>query len=528
MFLGLFAGGIAQAAAAMAAAWLALRILSGETLQGTAPALAAVALVAALLNILIRRGSEVFAQSFVHELRMAFFGHVMRAPADGKSMRYGLVMTRIVNDFSAIKLWLSDGLVTLAIAVAAFATVFAFLALVVPGAVVPMGIAFGTGAALTVLCILPLHRAITALRRERGRLASKASMALNGRLSFLAFGRYGSVMRSLERRSQWLRDHSRARASWSGAMRATGDLFLPAFALAGLAVASASTAIQLPAESLGLVVFAAGFLAAQFSGLSRAADCFLAHRIATARLRSAFPRPALQLNNEGAKMRRRKGGRGLQATGACLSDSGTDMVLAVNPGSVALACTTDDAKAGQLAMAIAGLVEVPDCSISLDGQDINDTSRRDWLRSVALLSPALPLVNGTVARNMALGQPTDQAESELIRVAASFGLDEDVLGQEIREDTNLPAETLAAIAAARSILRGPSLIVVHHDTLLRARAALTTLLELASMRGTTVLVVTADLLLAEAVLQDWPNAEIHHVGQHAVTNRETPMSGSKE
>lgn len=507
MFLGLFAGSIAQAAAVMATAYLALRVLSGETTQGLMAGLAAVAIAAALLNVSIRRGSESFAQSFVHEVRIAFFGHVMCAPADGKSMRYGLVMTRVVNDFSAIKLWLSDGLVTLAVALAAFVTVLGFLALSVPGAVVPMGIAFGTSAALAALCLLPLHHAITALRRERGRLASKASMALNGRLSFLAFGRYGAVLRSLERRSGKLRDHSRARAGWSGAMRAAGDLFLPAFALAGLAM----TFVPLPAEWLGLTVFAAGFLAAQFSGLARAADCFLAHRIATQRLRAAFARPALRLDDDGAKLKRKTGGRGLRVAGACLEGDDEDAVLAVEPGALALVCGSNDAEVGQLATAIAGLSRLPGCSISLDGRTIDDTSRRDWLRNVALLSPALPLVNGTVVRNIALGGPSEIADDDLVRFALSFGLSREQLEQDIREDTSLPGETLAAIAAARCILRRPSLAAVHYDGLASMKSVLGAFLAHARERGMTVVVATAEPLMMEAVLGERGDADVHRM-----------------
>ena len=93
---GLLAIGVLQALAAIAAVGAAARLLtqSGPLpfLLAAAATAGAVAVIA--LRVLQRRIAEQFALAYVRELRLALVSHVLRMPADGKSLRFGSVMTR--------------------------------------------------------------------------------------------------------------------------------------------------------------------------------------------------------------------------------------------------------------------------------------------------------------------------------------------------------------------------------------------------------------------------------------------------
>ena len=162
------------------------------------------------LRIVQRRLSEGFALDYVKDLRVALISHVIRMRIDTKPMRFGLIMTRLVNDMSAIKLWLASGLVSIIVAGSVLLTIAAYLAVSKPGVLLALVPAIGFWLVCILICIRPLNGRIRESRRLRGKLAAKSGGLVSGRLSLLLFGRHGPATRSVERHSM------RLNSCWSG------------------------------------------------------------------------------------------------------------------------------------------------------------------------------------------------------------------------------------------------------------------------------------------------------------------------
>ena len=486
---GLLALGVCQALAAIAAAIAAARLLgqSGPppVLLAAAASTGAIAVIA--LRVLQRRLAEQFALAYVKELRLALISHVLRMPANGKTLRFGSVMTRVVNDFSAIRLWLASGLVSTLVAGCVFLTVAAYLAIANVDALLALSPALLLWLLVPVLVWKPLDRSIADSRRRRGRIAATAGIMLRGRMSYLAFGRHGSLIRKLGRQSDRLNHVLTGRATLSGLLRSSSDIVLPVTAvLIGLAGTASN------AETLGILIMVTGVVVTQLNAIALAVEYRLAHRVAVARLKAIFDRPTLALDGGSGHLKRTDQGRRLSVDDLTIP-SGRRLSFRVDKGERVTLTGLVDQDVHDLFLAIAGLAGPMGGTIRLDGRAAEEISRRDWLRSICLLSPALPTIPGSLSESVAMGNPTTVTGTERARLCKRFGLRTEDLNGKLREDSHLTPDQAAALRAVRCLLRGASLVLVDDPDLLRNTPLRMCFLEEIERRGTTLVIASAGL-----------------------------------
>ncbi|MCR9137342.1 MAG: ABC transporter ATP-binding protein/permease [Alphaproteobacteria bacterium] len=482
----LLAIGLFQAMAAIAAALAAVRFLTEpEAADGVMIGIVfggAITVVA--LRILQRRLAEQFALAYVKELRLALMSHVLRMPVDGDTLRFGLVMTRVVNDFSSVRLWLASGLVATLVAGSVLGTLCLYLALTQMSALAALIPALGLWLGILLIFWEPLNRQVVESRRRRGRIAATAGSILNGRVTYLAFGRHGQLMRKLSRQTDKMNRALIARATLSGLLRSHSDLVLPVTAVC-LGLATAGGGASDP-ETLGLMILVTGIVITQLNAVAMAVEYRLANNIAVARLKTIFDRPTMALSSGTNRLKRTGRGRSLDLDGLVMP-GGSDISFKVKAGDQAQLTGLSAEETRVVFLRIAGLSDDPSGAVCLDGAPSTTFSRRDWWRSVCLVSRSLPSISGTLLNSVALGNHSRIAAGERERICRRLGLTPAILDQNMREGDHPAIQTAAAIRAVRCLLRGASVVLVDDPDLLGNREQLGSFLEELALLGTTVL-----------------------------------------
>lgn len=451
------------------------------------------------LRILQRRSAEAFALDYVHELRSALFKHVLALPKSNPKLRYGLVMTRILNDMSAVKLWLAYGLASLLVSIAVLLPVVGFLAFAYPPLAVGVIPGIGIWALIVMMSASPLRRAIRESRRQRGRLAAFAGSALASRLALQHFGRSGPTIRAIERRSDRLNAALIRRATHSGLLRSAGELLYPTMILATAGfIGTGGAAVDTSLLGFGFVL--TGLLAIQLNGAAQAVDYRLAHIEAMRRIEAILSEPTVGCRERQAEatIPRTQRGKGLRLEidqvlpreGTRKNEVQQAFAINVEPGETIRVDSQDVTTRSRLFAMIAGLEEVDTGDIRIAGISIHDADLRWWRRTVTLISPSIPLVRGSFDDNVLLGAPSSTTEAFLMEVKTLFGLDVDdsVLTTDIRDDTHVDPSILARLRAARGLMRSASVVLIDDPDVQDTADILEPLLAALTLRGATVLI----------------------------------------
>ena len=491
---GLASIGVVQAASALAVAFAGSRLLTGA---GEADARATMLAVVVggttlliLARVLQRRYAEAFALGYVTELRTALISHVVRIPADTRHLRSGLVMTRVVNDLSAIKLWLASGLVAMAVAGAMLATIIALLSRFEPALAVLFALASCLWAVPTLLCLRPLNKRIRESRRRRGRIAARAGSILNARLTLLGFGRHGPVVRGMERRSARLNTALVGRATYSGLMRSSGDLIFPGVVLFASGFVFSSSGLSMDAVSLGVLAMTTGLLSAHLSSVALGMEYRLAHRVAMERLKTVLALPAIELD-KGAGFEEALDAPCLRLDKMPIGPLERPVSFSAASGELVALTGLSDAETADLVLKISRLKSKGGGGLFLFGTESVSIRPRKWLRTIAPISPGFPLVKGSVATNVALGAPSDTEEEEIQRVLSAFGINEREAMIEVREDGRLFDVPAHSARAARAVLRRSALVLIADTELANDVEVFKSLLLELGRRNVTVVVAGA-------------------------------------
>jgi ABC-type multidrug transport system fused ATPase/permease subunit len=455
-----------------------------------------------VLRVLQRRAAEAFALDYVRALRSVLFAHVLALPKSNPKLRYGLVMTRLLNDLSAVKLWLAYGLASLLVSIAVILPVVAFLALEYPAIAAGLIPGITLWALIVMVSVSPLRQAIQESRRRRGKLASFAGSALTSRLALQHLGRSGATIRTIERLSDRLNAALVRRATLAGLLRSAGELLYPAMILCLAVLIGSGSAAAMDAPLLGFSLVLTGLVAVQLNSAALAADYRLGHREAMRRIEAILSEPTVDYGEKktegsGASARRGEGQR-LQVEHVLPVDSAGEkgarqsFTIDVAPGEIVWLDAQNAARRSRLFEMIAGLEPLETGDIRIEDISIRDADLRQWRRAVTLISPAIPLVRGSLDDNLLLGAPSSTTESLLMETKTLFELGAEYNGTlvDIRDDTRIDPIVLARIRAARGLLRSASIVLVDDPLVQDTAEILEPLIATLAMRGTTVLINT--------------------------------------
>ena len=503
----LVANGAAQIGLLVLTAWLVKhtfdRFVAGAPpaaqlaeLAGYAAALVVAAIGAALLRRLEHVDAERLGQDYTHEVRMALFRHMGQAcPRSLKRRTRGGVMLRFIGDLTALKQWVSLGLarltvagVTSAGALAVLAVLSGPLALIVAMVLAAAGVlAFALGARL--------EAATREARRRRTRLAANVTAKIGSLGVVHAYGQLEREQRVVTRQSADLQAAMVSRARAAGALRALAEL-AGALASAGALMVGAWLVLR-GAVTPGTVVAAmsiVGMLVPALRDLGRVQEYWHGAAVSREKIRDFLAIPPLLAHTpcgDGALAGPgRLEFRDIYVSGAL---HGVNAVAAAG-ATIGIVGPNGSGKSTLLALAARQLMPSRG-TVVLDGHELGTINTASLNEAVSIMGPDLPLLRGTVAKNLRYRRP-DATEQELAQARALCGIDELLAGLPQGEQTrlgedgvNLSLGQRQRIALARALLGQPKVLLLDEaDANLDAQSGAALRRVLTEYRGTVLFV----------------------------------------
>lgn len=430
--------------------------------------------------VLLSRGAERFALSYVHDVRLAYARHVLLFPFDGKPPSTGLSLTRLVNDLGAVKLWLSRGLLALVTLCATLTTLAAWIGLANPAYLIPLTVCLLVWVLGTGLTLPGLRKSIRQSRQKRGAIAVLLGRTLPERLPLLLHGKLTPVLNRLSSRSEEVCSLLVARATWSAKMKASSRATFPAAVAAYAMIGD----VDPGAIAQFLLVFA--FLATQLEAGASGLEYFEANRVAREKLDRVFNTEPLA-PAEIRKTKEPDWTQPIEITDLPLP-SGDQFSIRINPGACTWLRLDEPQDRHHLALSLCGLTQTAaQQNIRLADHTFADMDRKALWRNVTLVSPfnGIPVYRKNApavlfGSRMKAGPEEEKTLSKLPRLDLAWT----ATAARIQPDREQ-----IRIRIARALLRRPRLLVIHDDGLLGERDLFKNLLEQASLRGTTLAVL---------------------------------------
>lgn len=504
---GLVLNGFLQAAASLGIVGVVDAVVSSEASSPSPPMLLAatsVGLGVALfaLRVLQRRQGEGFALDYVREIRVSLVEHLLSVPTTQEKTSFGLAMTRLITDLSAIKSWLADGVASLFVSGPSTVLILVGAFWLAPTVAPYLAAAVTMWLAMAIATLPFLRRAIRESRRHRGRLAAHLGHTILSHVTLSHFGRSGPTMRKTETMSETLNQTIVERATWSGVVRAASDLVTPLI-VAAVITATLLQSHSMNASDLSILLLLAGLTVSQLAHLARAADYRLAFLESRRRIASALSVDLPADPESPTPLPRSSCGR---AIGVEIRASPADApaVYYAPAGTVVTLYGSTPAIRSAVLAAIAGLADSPYVRVTLDEIALHDVSRRDRRRAITLVSPVIPLTCGTVKENIAIGALSKASAQDIAEIAESCGLqDNGMLDHRITAPLSIDPFLAARIRAARALARGASIVLVDDTALIEDKELLAAFLSRALSRGITVIISCAGPNLVPGVHHAW-------------------------
>ncbi|WP_306141638.1 hypothetical protein [Roseibium sp. MMSF_3412] len=430
--------------------------------------------------VLLNRGAERFALSYVHDVRLAYARHVLLFPFDGKSPSTGLSLTRLVNDLGAVKLWLSRGLLALVTLSATLITLAAWIGMASPAYVIPMSVCLLVWALGTGLALPGLRKSIRESRQKRGAIAVLLGKTLPERLPLLLHGKLAPVLNRLSRRSEEVCSLLVGRATWSATMKAASRATFPA----AVAAYALSGSVEPGAIAQFLLIFA--FLAAQLEAGAAGLEYYEANRVAREKLSRVFSTDPLAPLGSGTNTQP-DWSQAIEISDLRLP-SGKLLSTRIAPGACEWLSLDEPQDLQYLALCLCGLtLREAQRNIRLASHTFADIDRKALWRNVTLVSPSNGIpVYRQAAPAVLFGSRTKAGTEQKETLGKLPGLVPDRTAAAARISTD---REQIRIRLARALLRRPRLLVVRDDGLLGERDLLEYLKEQAGQRGTTLVLL---------------------------------------
>ncbi len=515
----LVAIGVGQAAAAIGITLLVQRGFD-VLVSGSAPVTAAAVVplvgglllgvvTAAGLRGLERPAAERLGQDYVIDVREALFRHLTQVPHRRLGARNrGSLLMRFVGDLAALRSWVSLGLSRLVVGGLAVGLSAAALAVLNPALGIAVGGILLAGAAGTVAVTPWLLRRTREARRRQARLTGEVTERLTQVAVVQAAGQERRESRRVRRRSADVAAAMVARAAATGATRAVAEG--TAVLATGAALVVGALEVDAGRATPGTVVAAigiTGLLSGHLRDLGRVAEYAAGAQVARAAARRFLEIPRLPDPPGLPPLEVTRGEMHLQAIG--LDDALAGVTVHARGGETVAVVGPNGAGKSSLVALVSRMVDPDHGQVRVDGQDLRTRSLASVRRAVGVAGPDLPLLRGSVARNVRYRMP-GCSEAELARITELCGLAEVVAdlpggwdGEVGDGGSRLSAGQRARLALARAVLGRPAVLVLDEaDAHLDRHTVAVVDRILADHRG-TALVVTHRRELVERADQVW-------------------------
>jgi ABC-type multidrug transport system fused ATPase/permease subunit len=487
--------------------------------------LAAAAIVTALLRVLERADAERIGQDYAYEIRMILYERLISlAPRALQNRSQGGVMLRFVGDLTALRQWVSLGLARLTVALTTTVVSLAALSIVST----PLALTVGLVLAIGGLSSLKLGKRMQSVAQESRRRLSNLAANINEKVASIAvvqvFGQSQREKKRIARQSRRLEKAMVDRAMVAGQLR--GITEGTAAIASGAALIVGALEVSAGRTSVGVVVAAmtiVGLLVPPLRDLGRVQEYWHNSRVALQKVEQFLKTPSLVTQKANAPELDLGNGR-LEFDGVSLEGSLHKVSAIAQPGQIVALVGPNGAGKSTLISLAARLIDPDEGVIRLDGQDLAQHSLKSVRQAIGMAGPDLPLLRGTVAKNLRYRWRNAPVE-EITRVWQLCGIDEVLAELSQGEETKVSegGKTLSAgqrqrIALARAILGNPPLLLLDEvDANLDAQATAIVDRVLAEHKG-TVLIIThrKERLLCADVIWYLENGRLIETGSPEV------------
>jgi len=419
------------------------------------------------LRMMERVDAERMGQSYIHQVRMMLFEHLSAlAPRALQRRSRGAIVLRFIGDLGALMRWVSLGLVR--ISVAGVTTLFSLLAL----SVINFRLAIAVTAVLSVgaLYAIRLGKQIRKTVKESRRYRSYLAANVNEKVAAMSvvqiFGQSDRERRRVSRQSLRLTKSLVARAKKIGLMR--GITQSVTAVASGAALLMGANEVVSGRATPGTVVAAmtiVGLLVPSLRDLSRVYEYWQGARVSSEKIIEFLDTPVLVEDLPDAPDLKPGPGR-LEFVSVSLSGIVENVTVVAEPGRLIALVGPNGAGKSTLLSLAARLIDPDKGRLLLDGQDLAKHSLESVRHAIGMVSPDLPLLRGTVSKNLRYRWPKAPVE-EISRIGTLCGIDK-VLAELPEGDQtrvteaggNLSLGQRQRIELARALLGSPSILLL--------------------------------------------------------------------
>ncbi|WP_072312976.1 ABC transporter ATP-binding protein [Agrococcus sp. Marseille-P2731] len=502
-------------------------------LAGIVALLAAAVALMALCRSAERSVAERMGQHYVQEVRDQLFAHLTRVPARVLGRKAsGSLLLRFAGDLSALRSWVSLGLSRLVVSGVSVVLVLAVLATIAPRLTIAVALALVTGTLCTAAVGVSLAEASRRARNRRAKLTGEVSERLSNVGVLQSSGQEQRERRRIGRRGAAVADamirQARAAGAARGVAEATGGVATIAVLIAGaLDVRSGDTS---PSAIVG-AISVVGFLATHLRDLGRVAEY---HARAGVAREAAIRFLQLEPLPDPEGLAELPDGPGVLRLHELVLEPGLRGVSATAEAGQTIAVVGGNgAGKSTLGSVAARLVDPEHGAVELDGTDLRTARLRSVRRAIGVVGPDLPLMRGSLDRNLRYRHPRI-GDDEVAAVAALTGVD--ALAEQLDEgwatDVGESGRRLSAgqrtrVALARAMLGDPRILVLDEaDAHLDAQTRETLRAVVRARTGTTLVIThDADMVASADVVWHLRAGRLIEIGPpHALLHGDGPTA----
>lgn len=482
---------------------------TGEALlAGAGFIIAGIAIYA--LRVIERGAAEAFAQKYIAELRRRIFSRVINSDYGAfRRKRRGHLMVRFVGDLGAVRNWIADGLSQVTVAAIVVPFVSAVLISIHPKIMSIVLLILVMGFLAIFLLRQSLKQRHADARLNRGRMAGEFGEKLTNAPVVAAYGQNRREGRRLSHRSENLIQASVARrrhtALATGIPDCTAAVAMSVIIVLGVLEINSGNAT--PGAIIALLT-ALSLIVAPLRELASVFDRWRSFSVAREKLGNLLSIP--QLNTAPRRGTPLREGNGKLSFKSVSIDGLLTGFSAKVPAFTVVAITGPNGVGKSVLLrASAALASLDSGSIHLDGCDYRKTRRQHLRKAIGVYSTDLPLLRGSIRRNILYGARgvSERDLAELIRATGLAPLLDSLpkgLETQITEGgSELSAGWRARIMLARAIAGRPRLLVLDEPEASLDGDGLKTLQDLLNARQQTILLATQSPDLLSKADQIW-------------------------
>ncbi len=437
----------------------------------------AIALITSWLKYKERTDAEALGQDYVHELRNRMFSRLCRTELRQLDhQRRGDIILRFASDLTAIKQWISLGLARMIVAGITLITAITALCFI------NLTLALTVGSVLLVNALLSgflghrLQHSFREARRSRSYLANNLTEKIASITTVKISGQRQREKNRIKQQSQRLVSAMVTRAQAIGMHRAVTEGSLLIATSLALLVGVMLTKNGDSAISAGTVVAAMIFVALLNQPLRNIGRLYEYWHGATI----AYEKLDRFLVKTGAARREHPKdiGAGVITLTNLKDFNGKKFAnLTIKPGRKIVILGKNGAGKSSLLAQISGLMRPSSGQVTLDNFNVSKLHERFLKSTIGMVSPELPLLKGSIRKNICYRWPTAPAD-EIQRVIDCCGLNAmiarhaDGLDRRVTEGgSNLSLGEQQRISLARALLGSPQILLLDEaDSFLDGKA----------------------------------------------------------